>query len=208
MKLKACHCCGLVHRLDEALSVEDDFSLANRNSRRVLACRRCHSELLRNESPQAMRARVTALTLSSLSLLPPAVLLPIVEIEKLGHHHKSSLIGGIGELFRAGEWGIGVIIFLFSVLFPAIKLLILLDLSFMQFLKSKQRSLAHRWMEWVGRWSMLDVLLLAILVMWIKLQGVVSFQFGPAIIAFTLCVAFSLLAAMVLDPRALWEENV
>ncbi len=111
-------------------------------------------------------------------------------------------------MFRAGEWGIGVIIFLFSVLFPAIKLLILLDLSFIQFLKSKQRSLAHRWMEWVGRWSMLDVLLLAILVMWIKLQGVVSFQFGPAIIAFALCVAFSLLAAMVLDPHALWEENV
>lgn len=155
-----------------------------------------------------MRARVAALTLSSLALLPPAVLLPIVEIEKLGHYHKSSLLGGIGELFRAGEWGIGTVIFLFSILFPTIKLLILLDLSLVQFLKSKQRSIAYRWMEWAGRWSMLDVLLLAILVMWIKLQGVVSFQFGPAIVAFTLCVSFSLLAAIAFDPHALWDENL
>jgi paraquat-inducible protein A len=208
MKLKACHCCGLVHRLREAPSVTEDMPTGNGHYQRVYACRRCHTKLLGSNSPQAMRARVASLTLSSIALLPPAVLLPIVEIEKLGHHHKSSLLGGIRELFQAGEWGIGVVIFLFSILFPVIKLLILLDLSFVQFLKPKQRSIAHRWMEWAGKWSMLDVLLLAILVMWIKLQGVVSFQFGPAIVAFSLCVVFSLLAAMALDPHALWDENL
>jgi paraquat-inducible protein A len=155
-----------------------------------------------------MRTRVAALALSSLALFPPAVFLPIVAIEKLGHHHQSSLLGGIGELFRAGEWSVGILILLFSILFPLTKLLILLDLSWVQLLGSKQRAVAYRWMEWAGKWSMLDVLLLAILVMWIKLQGLVAFQFGPAIFAFALCVAMSLLAAMVLDPHALWEESL
>lgn len=153
-----------------------------------------------------MRSRVAALTISSLALFPPAILLPIVEIEKLGHHHQSSLLSGIRDLFQVGEWRIGIIIFVFSILFPLAKLLILLELSWVQILTSNQRSLAYRWMERVGKWSMLDVLLLAILVMWIKLQGLVAFQFGPAIFAFALCVVMSLLAALALDPHALWEE--
>jgi paraquat-inducible protein A len=172
----------------------------------VASCRRCHTPLNQTASPAAMRSRVAALTISSLVLFPPAILLPIVEIEKLGHHHQSSLLGGIRDLFQVGEWRIGVIIFLFSILFPLTKLLILLELTWVQFLNSNQRSIAYRWMEHAGKWSMLDVLLLAILVMWIKLQGLVAFQFGPAIFAFTLCVAMSLLAALVLDPRALWDE--
>ncbi|WP_146676304.1 paraquat-inducible protein A [Pirellula sp. SH-Sr6A] len=206
MKLKACHCCGLVHRMPEASSDCGIPGSEARNRNRVASCRRCHAPLNQNVSPAAMRSRVAALTISSLALFPPAILLPIVEIEKLGHHHQSSLLSGIRDLFQVGEWRIGIIIFVFSILFPLAKLLILLELSWVQILTSNQRSLAYRWMERVGKWSMLDVLLLAILVMWIKLQGLVAFQFGPAIFAFALCVIMSLLAALALDPHALWEE--
>lgn len=206
MKLKACHRCGLVHRMPEGCSPTVLNYSESRIRNRIVICNRCHAPLIRTLSPAVMRTRVAALTISSLALFPPAVLLPIVEVEQLGHHHRSSLLGGILELFQLGEWRIGCIIFLFSIVFPLAKLLILLELSCLQFLQSKQRMLAYRCMEHAGKWSMLDVMLLAILVMWIKLQGLVAFQFGPAIFAFALSVSIGLFAAISFDPHALWDE--
>ena len=61
-------------------------------------------------------------------------------------------------------------------------------------------------MEHLGKWSMMDVMLLAFLVMLVKLGDMVEFSFGPAIFAFTVCVAMSMLASLSFDPHAIWEE--
>jgi paraquat-inducible protein A len=62
-------------------------------------------------------------------------------------------------------------------------------------------------MEHMGRWSMMDVMLLAFLVMLVKLGNIVQFHFGPAVIAFVLCVAMSMVASISFDPHAIWEDS-
>jgi paraquat-inducible protein A len=67
--------------------------------------------------------------------------------------------------------------------------------------------MTYRAMELLGKWSMMDVMLLALLVMLVKLGGLVQFQLGPAVIAFVCCVAMSLAASLLFDPHAIWREE-
>lgn len=64
-----------------------------------------------------------------------------------------------------------------------------------------------RLMEQLGKWSMMDVMLLAFLVMLVKLGNLVTFEFGPAVIAFVACVSMSMLASLSFDPHAIWEDE-
>jgi paraquat-inducible protein A len=62
-------------------------------------------------------------------------------------------------------------------------------------------------MEQLGKWSMMDVMLLAFLVMLVKLGDMVEFHLGPAVIAFVLCVAMSMLASISFDPHLIWDGD-
>jgi paraquat-inducible protein A len=135
------------------------------------------------------------------------VLLPIIEVERLGHRHASSLLVGTIDLFRHGSWFVGLIVLLFSIVFPLGKLVLLLELSLFSLLHRRHKAATYRLMEHAGRWSMMDVLLLAFLVMLIKLGSLVTFHFGPAIVAFVLCVILSMAASLCFDPHSIWEEN-
>lgn len=154
-----------------------------------------------------MQNRVAAFTLAALALFPAAVLLPILEVQRLGHHHRSSILGGIWDLFAHGSYFVGAVILIFSILLPLGKLLAMLELTWLCSLEEKHRARTYRWMEIAGKWSMMDVMLLALLVMLVKLSGLVEFHFGPAVIAFSLCVAFSLIATLSFDPHAIWESE-
>ncbi len=154
-----------------------------------------------------MQNRVAAFTLAALALFPAAVLLPILEVQRLGHHHRSSILGGIWDLFAHGSYFVGAVILVFSILLPLGKLIAMLELTWLCSLEEKHRARTYRWMEIAGKWSMMDVMLLALLVMLVKLSGLVEFHFGPAVIAFSLCVAFSLIATMSFDPHAIWESE-
>jgi len=134
-------------------------------------------------------------------------LLPILEIEKLGHHHTTSLLGGTLDLLWHGSWFVGAIVFLFSIVLPLLKLLALLELSYIGITQRRHRAWTYRLVEWTGRWSMMDVLLLALLVTLVKLGELVSFHLGPAVVAFVMCVIMSLIASIMFDPHAIWEES-
>ena len=82
----------------------------------------------------------------------------------------------------------------------------LIELSWLCSMQQRRRAWTYRWMEQIGKWSMMDVMLLALLVMMIKLSGVVQFHFGPALIAFVLCVSMSMISAICFDPHAIWES--
>jgi uncharacterized paraquat-inducible protein A len=100
------------------------------------------------------------------------------------------------------------VVFLFSIIFPLTKIVLLLELSLLELLHRKHKAFTLRLMEHLGKWSMMDVMLLAFLVMLVKLGDMVEFHFGPAIIAFVLCVAMSMIASITFDPHAIWEEEV
>jgi paraquat-inducible protein A len=193
--LKACHCCGLIHCIRTLEPGERSV------------CTRCKSVIDQSRNNQRSQARTAAASLAALALFPAAVFLPILEIEKLGQHHQSSVIGGILELFRSGNLLVGTIILVFSIVFPLAKIIALIELSWLGALRQRHQAWTYRWMEQIGKWSMMDVMLLALLVMMIKLSDLVQFQFGPAVVAFALCVAMSMIAAICFDPHAIWENK-
>jgi paraquat-inducible protein A len=192
---KSCHCCGLIHAIPE-LAVGQ-----------IAECTRCHSTITRPGASDRSSARTAAAALGAFFLFWPAILLPILQVERLGHRSTSSVLTGTLELISHGSWFIGGVVLLFSVVFPLVKIVMLIELSLLNLLHRKHRSLTYHIMEYTGKWSMMDVMLLAFLVMLIKLGNMVHFEFGPAVIAFVLCVAMSLFASMSFDPYSIWSDD-
>jgi paraquat-inducible protein A len=131
----------------------------------------------------------------------------MLRIEQLGHRHEDSLLSGLIAMFSQGYWLVGTVVLVFSVLLPPLKLLTLLILANKIMLTHhRQRALMYRAVELLGRWGMLDVMLVAILVAFVKLGNLVNIQAGLGLIAFTVLVLLSLLASLVFNPHLLWEN--
>jgi paraquat-inducible protein A len=195
MSLLACHCCGLIQRVPEL------------QARDVAMCTRCHATLCHGGDRRLAASRTAAAAVGALILFWPAVLLPILEIERLGHRHASSILLGSIELLLHGSWFVGLIVLLFSIVFPLAKILLLLELSWLSWLQGRHKAVTYRIMEHAGKWSMMDVMLLALLVMLVKLGDLVQFQLGPAVVAFVLCVMMSMVASMSFNPHSIWEHE-
>jgi paraquat-inducible protein A len=170
-------------------------------------CYRCEAPLTTHTSPSNSRERTLAATLAALVLYIPAITLPLLRIRQLGHYHSSSILSGTWELLTHGSWLVGAIVLVFSVVLPLVKIGLLLDLCLLKQTPQRHRAATFRLMEYLGRWSMMDVLLVALLVMFVKLGNIVEFQVGPAVWAFTLCVAMTMVAAMSFDPHSIWDES-
>jgi paraquat-inducible protein A len=194
--LKACHCCGLVHRVPGLAAGER------------AVCVRCRCTIARcGTSSRNTAGRTAALALGAFVLYWPAILLPMLEVERLGHHHRSSLLAGSFEMLTQGNWFVGIVIVAFSLVIPLLKIVLLLELSLLDLLHRRHKAVTYRLMELAGKWSMLDVLLLALLVMLVKLDSLVQFELGPAVVAFVLCVAVSIGASWSFDPHSIWEGD-
>jgi len=193
--LKSCHCCGLIQNVPQLATDE------------VAACSRCRSKFASERDRAKSANRTAAAALAAFFLFWPAVLLPILRIEQLGHSHQSSILSGTIELFRHGSLFVGAVVFLFSILFPLTKIVLLLELSYFQILHRQHKSFTLRLMEHLGKWSMMDVMLLAFLVMLVKLGDMVEFHLGPAVLAFVLCVVMSMLASISFDPHLIWDGD-
>ena len=191
---KACHCCGQIQELPVA------------EPKQRLLCFRCETPLKASISPEKSASRTAAAALGAFCLFWPAILMPILEVEQLGNRSTSSILEGIIELFQHGSYFVGGIVFLFSILFPLAKIVMLFELSCLKVLNRRHKAFTLRLMEKLGKWSMMDVMLLAFLVMLVKLGDLVEFQFGPAIVAFVGCVAMSMLASLSFDPHAIWDN--
>ena len=192
---KACHCCGLIHILPP-LGTRDEA-----------ICIRCQSVLARSGASDLAASRTAAAAIAALVLFFPAILLPILEIERLGHRNHSSILTGTIELLTHGNWFVGGVVLLFSIVLPFLKIVMLLELSLLELLHRRYKATTYRIIEFAGKWSMMDVMLLAFMVMLVKLGSLVEFRFGPAVIAFVLCVAMSMVASLSFDPHAIWKDD-
>jgi len=193
--IAACHCCGLLQALPAA-------ELGMRS-----VCSRCGTGL-RHHDPNRNRW-TAALALSALVFYPAAIGLPLLRIEQLGHSHTDSLLSGLVSMLSQGYWLVGIVVLLFSILLPPLKLLALWLLT-RQPLKQtshRRRALLYHAVELLGRWGMLDVMLVAILVAMVKLGDLVSIHPGPGLWAFILLVLLSLVASMVFNPTLMWNEQ-
>lgn len=202
-KLRACSRCGLIHQFENRALCNDDESLVSDHR---ICCSRCGALFLTKADRAAKSRRVIAASLGSLALYFPAVTLPLLTIEQLGQRHQTSLLQGTADLFTHHNYLVGLVVLVFSVLLPAAKILVLLELTLFKQMPTSAKPFLYHSIELLGKWSMLDVLLLAMLVMVIKLGGIIEFQVGPAVIAFIGCVIMNAIATISFDPESIWAE--
>ena len=193
MPLHSCHCCGLIQTTH---SLPDEV------------CCRCESELGAWWSGDSRNRLAMALSLTALVLYLPAVSWKFLRIEQLGRVHESSLLQGVRGLLTEGELFVGVIVLLFSIIFPVLKLSAILFLCQSRWqLQARHRAITYRAVEHLGRWGMLDVLLVAVMIAFIKLGGLVSFTAGPGVVLFATFVLLSVCASLAFDPHCLWAAS-
>jgi paraquat-inducible protein A len=150
-----------------------------------------------------------AFSLTALILYIPANIFPFMSIELYGRRNSSTIWSGIVSLFENGSWAVAVVVFLASLLIPLLKLMILFYLSFTA--KNGKRLgfklKLYKMVEAIGRWSMLDIFLLAVLVAIVKLSpwAHVEPEFGSLMFLFV--VIFTMLASANFDSKLLEEDE-
>ncbi len=173
-----------------------------------IRCVRCHTSFAQRRDRLRSNRRTLALALSALFLYPFAVGLPIMEVERLGATHKASVLSGGMALLSDGQVLVGVVVLLCSVVLPLGKLA---GLFLLAGAGTRLRPTLRAWtwhlVEWTGRWGMLDVLLVAVLVAVLKLGHIVELRAGPAALAFTACVLLNLAASASFQPHSLWRNS-
>lgn len=191
--LIGCRACGRVWPDDQAV------------------CNRCGSDLV----PPDRRSlgAVWAWMLAGLIFYVPANLFPMLKTSTLGGlagNSEATILGGVIELMHYGNFGVAAIVFLASIVVPVGKFLAIAWLARVAGRPATVRA-AHRRLvlyevvEFIGRWSMIDVFIVAILSALVQLGFVASIHPGPAAVCFALSVAFTMLSAQSFDPRLIWR---
>ncbi len=170
-------------------------------------CSRCGAAVHVRQTDSLHRTLALVVTASILYI--PANVLPIMTTNQLGQSIDSTILGGVVLLWHHGSYAVAAVIFIASVVVPLGKLfaLILLCWSVERGRPEnvRERTVAYRVTEFVGRWSMIDVFVVAILVSLIQLGGLLSIHPGTAALAFCGVVIVTMLAAESFDPRLMWD---
>jgi len=151
-----------------------------------------------------------ALLLTAVVLYVPANVLPIMITEQLGRAEANTILGGVVVLIELGSWPIAAVIFVASVMVPLGKIIALSYLCWSlrpgAGRNPRQRTLVYRVTELVGKWSMVDVFVVAVLVALVHQQGVLAVYPGAAALAFAGVVVITMVAAENFDPRLIWDR--
>ena len=137
-----------------------------------------------------------------LVVLAAADFMPFISMSKLGEVRVFSLISGIVELFDRGQWVIDSVLFVFSVIFPFAKLLALLAAtSSLTRMSAESRRRLHKLAMLTGKYSLLDILVVAIMIVLVKFQGLAEVQARPGTVLFCVAILLSILAGVFVDLR-------
>lgn len=150
-----------------------------------------------------------AFLITACILYVPANVWPIMETSHLGQSSPSTIMAGVILLWQSGSYPIAAIIFIASVVVPVAKLIILTWLNICvqskELAKPEQKIFWYRFTELVGKWSMVDVFVVAILVSLVQLGGAMAIIPGPASIAFSGVVIATMFAANSFKPSMIWK---
>lgn len=142
----------------------------------------------------------------ALAILSAAVVMPTISMSKLGEVHVFSLVSGITELFDRGQWVIGSVLFVFSVIFPFAKLLgLLAATSRLSRMTPKWRRRLHHLAMLSGKYSLLDILVIAIMIVLVKFQGIAEVKAQPGTILFCIAILLSILSGAFVNLDAVDE---
>jgi paraquat-inducible protein A len=173
-------------------------------------CPRCAAELVwrRHHSIQYTWALVIAAAICYI----PANALPVLSTTTLGSTDSDTIIGGVVFLYTSGSWPLALIVLIASVMVPLGKLLalayLLITVQRGWLGGNRERIRLYRLVEFVGRWSMLDVFVDTFTVALVQLSPLMSVEPGPGVLFFAAVVVLTMIAAESFDPRLIWDSVV
>lgn len=186
----ACHICGLVHK------------------REITTCARCHTAL-HARKPWSID-RTLALVLTALVLYIPANVYPMMVVESVGETISSTILEGVVIFWQEGSYFIASVIFFASVAIPLTKLLLLsyliIRVKYFRTDFPMDETRIYRVTEWIGKWSLIDVFVVATLAAMVQLGYLATIDPGKAVISFAAVVMITLVAAESFDSKLLWDN--
>lgn len=192
--LVGCPSCGRVHRRPVPT-----------------ACLRCGRSLPDTSVPDQSLQRVWAWLFAGLVAYIPANLYPMLQTTSFGRTSESNIVEGVIELLHHGSYSVAVIVFTASIAIPVAKFAAIayLAISVQRGAsgRSHGRHRLHTFVEFIGRWSMVDVFVVAILAALVQLDFAATITPGIAAISFSLSVAFTMLSAQSFNPKSIWPET-
>ena len=195
MGLVSCHDCHLLSRWPKDADAK------------IVHCPRCGGEL-HQRKPNSL-ARTWALLVAAMIFYIPANVLPMTVTSALGTVQADTIMSGVIYFLHHGSWEIALVIFVASIFVPFMKFMILIYLLLsVQFKSIKQpnnRTRLYQLTEAVGRWSMLDIYVVTILIALVQLGVLAEISAGPAALYFAFVVVLTMLAAENFDPRLIWD---
>ena len=172
-------------------------------------CTRCGA-LVHARRPNSVM-RTWALLITAAILYIPANVLPIMTVSSLGQGDPSTIMSGVIQLVQHGMFPIAAVVFIASILVPTFKLvgigLLLFSVQRHQPLSARQRIIMYRFIEFIGRWSMLDIFVIAILVAVVNFGRLANIEANLGAVAFSSVVILTMLAAVTFDPRLIWDNT-
>lgn len=173
-------------------------------------CPRCDSRV-HHRKPNSI-GRTWALLLASMIFYIPANLLPVMFTDLFGSGSENTIMSGVIEFWEGGSWDIALLIFIASVAVPCMKFLVLGTLLVTCQRRSRwalrERSRLYRFVELIGYWSMLDVLVVALVAALVQFHALSTIEPRLGILFFGFVVVLTMLAAMSFDPRLIWDAEV
>ncbi|MBP0595911.1 paraquat-inducible protein A [Paraburkholderia sp. LEh10] len=211
--LCVCHDCGLLTRAapEQAQEARDyaNVHAAMHAPTHSAHCPRCGAHL-HLRKPNSL-ARTWAYLIAAIILYIPANVLPVMDTSSLFGAQKDTIMSGVVYLWTSGSWPLAVLVFIASIAVPMLKILAIGFLATMANFRSTwqpdQRARIYRIVELVGRWSMLDIYVIAVLTSLVQFNALATVRAGPAAIAFGAVVVLTMLAAMSFDPRLIWDTR-
>ena len=196
-----------------ALTARDAGLIGCRTCTRACApgdvrCPRCGAALT-SRDPAATQ-RVWAWLIAGIMLYIPANVWPMLLTSTVGRTQEATIVGGVFDLIDHHAYGVAAVVFVASVLIPVGKFVAIGWLALIvrrpHGHKPKQLLHLYEFVEWIGRWSMIDVFVVAILAALVQFNLLATINPGIAAVCFALSVVFTMLAAMSFDSRRIWDQ--
>jgi paraquat-inducible protein A len=192
--LMACHVCELVSRPPAGAE--------------AARCPRCGAHL-HSRKPNAV-ARTWALLIAAAILYLPANIEPVMITSSFLGTQADTILSGVAYLWNSGSWPLAMLVFLASILVPLLKLFALSYLAasvqFRSPARRLQRTRLYRLLEFIGRWSMLDVFVVMVLAALVNMGALANIQAGAGAMFFGGVVVLTMIASMSFDPRLIWDS--
>jgi paraquat-inducible protein A len=188
----ACEPCGLVSLAEPGHS---------------MSCPRCGAHL-HARKPDSI-SRTWALVIASFVLYIPANIYPVLTVMQLGAGAPSTILGGVEELLTSGMYPLAALVFCASIMVPMLKLVGLTALLLTVHLRwggrLRDRTVLYRIINAIGRWLMIDIFMISILVALVQFGSVIRIEPGFGAVAFAGVVILTMFAAEGFDPRLMWD---